>query len=329
MAMPISFEGSQQLVHLIFGQVFGHAVTTESPLAVALNSKQNLESAGVFLVLPDATGQSSRARLLSALTSICQKHWIASQKLTRDGQAQPYNARNGGGYTLEAELGISPNGYAQPDYFGWEIKQYGVGDFKRFSPKTPVTLLTPAPNGGIYRDEGFHEFMKRYGYADKSGVLGRVNFGGIYSCVHSTHANTGLRLSMIGFDIAEEKITDLNGGIVLLDAQDNVAALWRFTGIIEHWNRKHAQAAYIPSLFQTPPPEYKYGPQVMLCEGTDLSLFLSAIAAGTIFLDPGLKLTTTPNGLMSQKERHQFRIKHTNLGAVYHQTEIVRLKIDH
>ncbi|MEO0062747.1 MAG: hypothetical protein RLZZ08_1307, partial [Pseudomonadota bacterium] len=34
-------------------------------------------------------------------------------------------------YTLEAELGITPNGIAEPDFQGWEVKQYGVRDFVR------------------------------------------------------------------------------------------------------------------------------------------------------------------------------------------------------
>jgi hypothetical protein len=29
---------------------------------------------------------------------------------------------NCGGYTLEAELGATPNGYSEPDFMGWEIK---------------------------------------------------------------------------------------------------------------------------------------------------------------------------------------------------------------
>ncbi len=37
-----------------------------------------------------------------------------------DGSITPYLARNGGGYTLEAELGILPNSYSEPDLLGWE-----------------------------------------------------------------------------------------------------------------------------------------------------------------------------------------------------------------
>jgi hypothetical protein len=40
-------------------------------------------------------------------------------------------APNCGGYTLEAELGITPNGYSEPDFLGWEVKQFGVANFAR------------------------------------------------------------------------------------------------------------------------------------------------------------------------------------------------------
>lgn len=70
---------------------------------------------------------------------------------------------------LEAELGIAPNGYAEPDFMGWEVKQYSVRDFVHFRPKSPVTLMTPEPTGGIYQNEGVAEFLKRLGYPDRAG----------------------------------------------------------------------------------------------------------------------------------------------------------------
>jgi MvaI/BcnI restriction endonuclease family len=307
------------------GKVLAYVAAAGSPLALALYAVESLKPSGVFLELPDANGTSSRDRLLAALTVTYHKRWIKSQKLARDGTAQPYSARNGGGYTLEAELGISPNGHSEPDYLGWEIKQYSVGDFVRFAPKTPVTLLTPEPTGGIYQEVGFQEFMRRYGYIDKAGVAGRINFGGIYACNKEANVNTGLRLRLQGYDEVSSKITDLNGGIVLLSRRDEVAAFWKFSGIIEHWNRKHAQAAYVPSLFRSPPPEYRYGPRILLCEGTDLLLFLRAVADGAIYLDPALKLLTAIDGSIDWKKRNQFRVRHSNLGAIYHRTESVLL----
>ena len=162
------------------GSVLGYAAGAGTALASELHSREGLAPAGVFLVLPMAMQQTStKAQLISALEAVYRKHWIPSQKLGSDGIARPYAARNGGGYTLEAELGISPNGYSEPDYLGWEVKQYAVDDFNRFMPKSPVTLLTPEPTGGYYREQGVEAFVRRYGYPDKSGKANRLNFGGI------------------------------------------------------------------------------------------------------------------------------------------------------
>ncbi len=310
------------------GKVLGHAAAAGSPLARELHAREGLAEVGVFLELPALPeAGNTKERLLAVLSAIYAKHWIPSQKLGADGIIKPYAARNGGGYTLEAELGISPNGYSEPDYLGWEIKQYGVTDFEKFRPTSPVTLLTPEPTGGFYREQGVEAFVRRFGYADKSGKEGRLNFGGIYSSVRDFHGDTGLQLRLTGYDFESGKITDLDGGIALLDRDGEVAALWRYTGILEHWKRKHAQAAYVPSLFRAPPPEYHFGPKVMLCEETDLTLFLRAIASGTIYYDPAIKLEKDGTPDMKIKRRSQFRIRHDQLDSMYHQTEIVELKV--
>ncbi len=236
-----------------------------------------------------------------------------------------YSARNGGGYTLEAELGITPNGYSEPDFMGWEVKQYGVGNFTKFLPKSPVTLMTPEPTGGVYKQEGAEEFLRRYGYADKSGKPDRINFGGVYACGKDFHADTRLRIAVDGYDPNSGKITNLNGGIVLYDKQYNVAAVWSFTGMMQHWNRKHAQAAYVPSLFQTPPPEYAFGPRVLLGEQTDFLLFLKAFSAGVVYYDPGIKIENASTAKPEIKRRSQFRVKQNQITQMYHRSEIVEL----
>ncbi|MET1410736.1 MvaI/BcnI family restriction endonuclease [Roseibium sp. HPY-6] len=310
------------------GHVIGHAVGPDHSLAREIHERKDLHQTGVFLeLLAEPEAGDTRERLLETLTRIYRKHWIPSQKLGADGFSHPYRARNGGGYTLEAELGISPNGYAEPDFLGWEIKQYGVSDFKSFRPKSPVTLMTPGPTGGFYRESGVTGFMRRYAYADKSGRSDRYNFGGVYACDRGYHAETGLQLRMIGYDVDTSKITDMTGGIALQDRNGEVAALWQFTGIIDHWNRKHAQAAYVPSLFRTPPPEYHYGPRILLCERTDLTLFLKAIADGAVYYDPAIKIEDASTDTPAIKRRSQFRIRHDQLTRMYHQSEIVELAV--
>lgn len=308
------------------GKVLGYAAGADHPLARALYARPDLTPSGVFLEIPPgASFVDTRSQLLDTLSAIYRRHWIPSQKLGADGVKRPYAARNGGGYTLEAELGISPNGYSEPDFLGWEIKQYGVNDFTSLRPQSPVTLMTPEPTGGVYRASGVAEFMRRHGYPDKSGKPDRLNFGGVYACNRTYHPETGLRLTLEGYDTASGKIVDFEGGIALVDKTGEQAALWKFTGIIEHWNRKHAQAAYVPSLFRTPPPEYSYGPKVLLCEQTDLTLFLKAVAAGVIYYDPAIKVEQASTARPEIKRRSQFRIRHEQLVTMYHRNELVDL----
>lgn len=310
------------------GDVLGYAAAPDDPLSTELyaltNNNVNVSSVLIELFPPDKK-QNIRILLLEALKEICEKNWIASQKLGKDGVITPYSARNGGGYTLEAELGISPNGYSEPDYLGWEIKQYGVNDFRSFKPKSPVTLMTPEPTGGFYCDNGVPDFLRRFGYPDKSGKVDRINFGGIYTIGRTYHADTGLRLILDGYDQQSGKITDMAGCICLETPAGEMAASWSFNGMLDHWNRKHAQAAYIPSLFRTPPPEYAFGCQVLLCEETDFLLFLKAMATGIISYDPGIKMENASSPKPVTKRRSQFRIKHDNLTSLYYKHETVDL----
>lgn len=108
-----------------------------------------------------------------------------------------------------------------------------------------------------------------------------------------------------------------------MDGKDNEAASWSFTSMLLHWNRKHARACYIPSLSDTSDGrKYWYGNRVILGVGTDFNLFLSQMAKGNIYYDPGIKLenmSTNPR----IKKRSQFRIKLENLPQLYHKNEIV------
>lgn len=308
------------------GEILGFVTDSASPISKQLNAYA-WPTLGVFLELPLSIDHHAdpKAILLANLRRIHDRHWIASQKLTGEGATVPYSARNGGGYTLEAELGVQPNGNAEPDFMGWEVKQYGVRDFTKFAPKSAVTLFTPEPTGGFYKTAKAEKFVERFGYADKNGTLDRINFGGIYSCQKIAHADTGLRMTVDGFDSATGKITDIDGGLALITSNGENAATWSFSGLMAHWNRKHAQAAYVPSLFRAPPPEYSYGSQVLLCEQTDFILFLKAFAAGKVYYDPALKLEKNASGKQVLKKRSQFRIHHSNLTQMYHRHEIISL----
>lgn len=308
------------------GEVLGYAAARASAVAREIFAGK-WEQLGVFLELPSGPDLKAdpKSMLLAELKRIYHLRWIMSQKLDKDGMKAPYRARNGGGYTLEAELGITPNGYSEPDFMGWEVKQYGVNNFTKFLPKSPVTLMTPEPTGGFYKNLGVTEFMRRYGYPDKSGKANRINFGGVYTIDKDFHADTGLRLIIEGFDAKSGKITDLDGEIALVDRKAKVAANWSFKNMMQHWNRKHAQAAYVPSLFREPPPEYSYGPRILLCEQTDFLLFLKAIVEGTVYYDPAIKLIG--GSQPDKKRRSQFRVKHKQITDLYYRSEVVEISI--
>ncbi len=308
------------------GHVLGYAADAAHPVTAEIVSA-DWPTIGVFLELPLYADQadSPKALLLRELRRIRDMNWIASQKLAADGSKQPYSARNGGGYTLEAELGITPNGYAEPDFMGWEVKQYGVRDFVKFAPKSPVTLMTPEPTGGIYREVGITEFMKRFGYPDQSGKADRINFGGRYDCTRGLHGLTGLQMAMSGYDRLSDKMTDLDGELSLVDGNGEIAASWSFRGLMAHWNRKHAQAAYVPSLFRAPPPEYSYGPSILLCEQTDFLLFLRAFSKGAVYYDPAIKVENASTHKPVIKRRSQFRVNHGDLQQLYNRHESICL----
>lgn len=308
------------------GRVLGYATEPHNPVTHEFNAGR-WNMLGVFAELPISAAKptSTKSLLLTELKRVHDLGWVMSQKLARDGVKEPYAALNGGGYTLEAELGITPNGISEPDFQGWEVKQYGVKDFIGYLPKTPVTLMTPEPTGGLYRDDGVAQFLRRFGYADKNGRADRRNFGGVYAIGKDFHADTGLKLSMSGFDAHSGKMTDLDGGMMLIDRNQNIAASWSFKGMMAHWNRKHAQAAYVPSITRHPPPEYSYGSRILLCEQTDFILFLKAFATGVIYYDPAIKIENASTAKPTIKRRSQFRINHSKIPEVYHSSEIVSL----
>ncbi len=303
------------------GTVLGFVTAPNSELAQEFEKVKTLSEHGVFKVLELPQVANNRAKLLTELLRIYQLGWIKSKRLDGHGNLLPCEAPNCGGYTLEAELGITPNGYSEPDYLGWEIKQFGVTNFAKINSAI-ITLMTPEPTDGVYKTEGAEAFIRKYGYADKTGRENRMNFGG----VHKTgirHQLTNLEMQLIGFDIESGKIRNTNGRIALLDTNENEAASWSFSSMLLHWNRKHNQACYVPSLSETESErKYKYGNNIILGTGTDFQLFLGQMANGNIYYDPGIKMenvSTKPK----IKKRSQFRIKVQNLPNLYKTNEIV------
>lgn len=298
------------------GEILGYVTHPDSSIAADFNGLNGLKDYGVFKVYEIESENNAKENLLKELKRIHNLGWIDSKRLDKDGSILSCLAPNCGGYTLEAELGITPNGYSEPDYLGWELKQFGVSNFLK-TQNAIVTLMTPEPTGGYYKEKGVIEFLRKYGYADRNGREDRINFGGIHK-VGMIHPSTKLKMELIGFDSNVGKIKSTDGRIALLDASGLEVATWSFSSLLKHWNRKHNQACYIPSLSQTQPiRQYRFGNSVILGSGTDFTLLLKEMALGNIYYDPGIKLENATEGVPRTKRRSQFRIKTGNLGNLY------------
>ncbi len=305
------------------GTILGYVTAPNSEIASEFSQMQHDSVHGVFSVIELPKAKNNRMVLLNELKRIYDLGWITSKRLDANGGLLPCRAPNCGGYTLEAELGVTPNGYSEPDFMGWEVKQFGVANFNRTKSKA-ITLMTPEPTDGLYKAKGAEFFVRTYGYKDKLGRPDRLNFGGVHK-VGEKHHLTNLTMQLIGFDNESGKIRNSNGKIALLDENENETASWSFVSMLKHWNRKHNQACYVPSLSrQSEEREYRYGNEIILGTGTDFPMFLSQMANGNIYYDPGIKLeniSTEPK----LKKRSQFRIKSGFLPNIYKKNEIVNI----
>lgn len=300
-------------------RIIGSVFASDSEVAKQINaiSKTLPRATEIFLELGTSAflgkGADSRTQLLEELCRIHRLGWINSKRLDGSGNTLPCNAPQCGGYTLEAELGITPNGRSEPDFMGWEVKQYGG---------SVLTLMTPEPTGGFYVEKGVEQFIRTFGYPDKLGRADRWNFGGTHYC-GKQHATTGLTLQLLGYDTNKHQITDQHGGIALSAGDGTLAAFWGFASVLDHWKRKHRNAVYVPGEHRTAPAnQYRYDAKVLLCEGTDPLFLTSAIVEGMVYYDPGIKLEEASSSKPAIKRRSQFRVKLKDIGRLYDKNSI-------
>jgi len=304
--------------------VRGFVVAGDSPIAAEFRTLENLTLVGVFTELPlssKAAEMDSRGSLLAELNRIHHLEWIDSKQLDSHGTLKACTAPQCGGFTLEAELGIPKNSDSEPDYLGWEVKQHAVSNFARIEAGT-ITLMTPEPTGGFYKDKGVEAFVRKFGYPDKLGRPDRLNFGGVHK-FGIEHPTTHLTLILNGYDEKAGRILNADGCIALVNERSGVAASWAFSGLLSHWSRKHSKAVYVPSQCRKEPKrQYCYGDKVRLAQGTDSLHLLKALASGAVYYDPGIKLENA-SGRPTTKRRSQFRISSKFISTLYSKTELI------
>jgi hypothetical protein len=276
-----------------------------------LRKIKDLSKSGVFYDVPLGLQLNTKETLLNALTEIKNLGWTPSVRMNGDGIINPYFARNAGGYTLEALLGVRPNSIAGPDYLDWEIKAYS---------SSKVTLMTAEPDSGYYGENGVEAFLRKYGYARNDDSM---YFTGVHK-VNERQIKTEQMLTLAGFDSTTNKIINIEGGITMLDSNGEPSAIWTYRDLIVHWGKKHTNAAYIPcKLRKEPTVDYQYTPPALIGIGTDFTKFLAAMDKGLVNYDPGPKLMNSSSDHPTAKARSQFRISIKNLSALYYSFEKV------
>jgi hypothetical protein len=314
------------------GRIVATALAADHPDAIAVHRNQGqLRVTGVLLEIPlaatDGAAGDAREQLLEALLRIHRRGWIPGCRLLTDGSAIPYRAPNGVGYTLEAQLGIRPNGRSDPDFLGWEVKALSGPRPDHIIKSKRITLLTPNPTGGEFAGIGPAAFVRRYGHID-AHVSSRLNFGGTFR-VGDAIGPHRLELQVEGFDAGDGSRFAVDGAVQLNSSSRMSVIEWSLVKMVEHWNRKHAQAVYVPAITRPSSAgrDYSYGKRVHLGTGTDFARMLGAIASGKLVYDPGIKLEHVGHHDEALKQRHQFRIPFSALPGLYETWEAVDLEL--
>ena len=308
------------------GKMFGFVSGPETELSTEAINIKDFESIGFFKMITIESKKiikDSKIKLLFELKRIHAKGWINSKQLLPGNVFKPCLGNKCGGTTLEAELNIIQNGRSEPDYFGWEIKQFGVRKIHLLN-SSRITLMTPEPDGGFYKDHSFYDFLKKFGYLSPT-IDDRLDFTGTHR-YGKIQNKSNLKLKIEGYDINTNEMTDINGGIYLIDSKDTIAASWSFSKIISHWKKKHSKASYVPSLSRSiPSKQFSYSNNVILCTGTDFPLFMSSFIKGHIYFDPGMHLGNISQAKQEPKKRSQFRMTSRTIKDVYQNVELIDL----
>lgn len=276
---------------------------------------------------------SPSIQLKSLLESRISGKDVKGCRLTADGETVPFTGTQVHGYTLEHELGIQTNASKEGDYLGIELKCFTT-------PK--LTLFTPEPDGGIYKDS-FESFMRNYGYKkDKAFRLTGLHRAGIKS------EKSGLTLNIIckskNLEDSEfytyktskpfkDQLRDLQ--VVLLDMNNTIAASWSLTRLLNNWGVKHNEVFYVPAKVKVNnninefnagfKKRVYFGTEYLWCRKSNMEKIITSISDGTVFLDPAPKFV--PDNLSENKRRSQWRLNNISRDAhsLYDLVELVKM----
>lgn len=286
------------------GKVLGLVLTErDDPLVACFPDLPPVAAKSVLrILLVDAVAGADPAELLrEELAAIVRGGWHSS-RINRGGQIEAFSGSQGGGYTLEALLGVAANAHKAPDRHGFEIKSFSGGR---------ISLMTPTPDLGFQGTHSFREFMDRYSHPGANGD-GSRRFTGLHKA-GMVNQRTGLELRVTGYDRSKDEFGDVaEVGVQLYHVDtEEVAAAWSLEKLSNSWNAKHANALYIAfeGREDSGVKEYRYSSRWVQGRGTDVWRLLRAIDRGIVFYDPAD--TIYPDN--RPKVRPQWRINASQL----------------
>lgn len=300
------------------GKVVGLVLTERDDPVVADFPELPLAQQGGVLRVLTIDGEvdiSPAEQLRNEITAIVGAGWHSS-RINRGGVVQSFSGSQGGGYTLEALLGVAANGNKAPDRHGFEIKSFGG---------SRISLMTPTPDGGFQGDHSFRQFMERWGRPGEKSD-GSIRFTGLHKC-GLVNSKSGLGMRVAGYDETTDSFADAaEVAVELFDAATGeIVASWSLEKLANCWNVKHANALYITFEMRDGQDgtEYRYANRWLVGKGTDVWRLLRAIHRGLVFYDPAD--TVYADG--KAKVRSQWRINSkdlpTAMGSLYATSQTV------
>ena len=286
-------------------QIFATVITDKTPTIInkllSLPKWQPYDLFHVLTLSKVAAPLIDPTKLLAEIKAITGKKHDGCSLKTLGGIPDPYFAVNGGGYTLEALLGIPRNSSSAPDKYGFEIKSFSTNR---------ITLMTPEPDFGYRHDQGLTAFLHKFGWKGTKND-GSYRFNGKHNTL-GIYSKSNLELKILNWDSATNT-PDGNGSpdVVLINPNtDEIAAGLTFSKLSASWGRKHAGGIYVQttrsqSVSPARPPRYTFGPTVHSGLGTSPLYLMKAIGTGKVYLDPGDRV----NSAGEEKKRTQWRIE--------------------
>lgn len=196
--------------------------------------------------------------------------WHPCVRLSKLGEPPiPFKGPQGGGYTLEALMGVPTNAVPGPDHAGSELKAFKFGG--------RVTLMTPVADNGLEKELGARKFIERFGHPGRDGQS--LRFTGTHRVGQRTDGRT-LILQGMAHHVLETQSVDLvecSTGATL--------ASWSLEHLSSSWLKKHDSAYYV---------EYERDQNRNLvrflnyfhCRHTSPERLLTALNKGEVVYDP-------------------------------------------